>query len=224
MECIDRPAREARTLQTEAAYVLTELQALFIEFATSSKTWPEGSDPSAFFENDIFKKIQACPDLDADSERDAFFMEMDNLEAGKWYEPGLAEMLWIATAYCVNAMNMDRQGIKAVAWTLMIDASYWLGILKTRFNANCLEVEMVKSRLSERSSPGGIARAKKIADAEQLVLAKVAEIDGHEAKSADELAGDILGLSGISFSHRKIADTIRKHRKKQGALHPAQDA
>lgn len=64
---------------------------------------------------------------------------------------------------------------------------------------------------------GGLARSVKITEVEHLVMTKVKVIDGWEAKSADSLASEIIGISGISFSHRKIADTIRNYRKRQAA-------
>lgn len=73
-----------------------------------------------------------------------------------------------------------------------------------------------------KKKAGGDGRAKKIAEVERLVISKCRELDGWESKSASDLASELIGISGITFKHRKIAETISEYRK-QCAMHPAQN-
>lgn len=130
MQVGERPPREERTPDTEAAYILTRLQEKFAELATKSPTWQDGCDPSEFFVNDVYLPLRNEPSLDADKERDEFIDCLKQAaQTGGAVDDGLVQILYIATAYCAQAQMAYETGNESMAWSLIADANYWHGIL-----------------------------------------------------------------------------------------------
>lgn len=79
-------------------------------------------------------------------------------------------------------------------------------------------------RTNKRNALGGKARAKIEAAKGKKVIEYMLDMDDYASMKGDQIASEILGKPGVYTSHRTIADTIREHRKMQGAVHNAQDA
>lgn len=74
------------------------------------------------------------------------------------------------------------------------------------------------------SKRGGQARAMKYKVEAELAISLFRSMTGVSSMSADEAAGHIMGKPGVSLSHRKISEIIRKERKIQSAKHNARDS
>lgn len=127
MKTAERPKRKDRTPDSEAAYVLTILQKKFAEFASISPTWPVDLDPYDFFIREVYHGFRHA---DGDKERDEFLECREAAaQSGGWIDHGLLQILQISLAYCTQAKRAYQAGDDGLAWSLIADANYWLGVL-----------------------------------------------------------------------------------------------
>ena len=129
MELVNRPPKSMRTPRTEAAYVLTDLQEIFVKLANDSPTWAAEKDPNEVFVY-VFRKCLHTENLDADGEAEDFFSQANDSGVD------LIEMLWVAVYYCAEAVRRYQEKSENEAWTLVNSGFYWLGLLKAQLSEN----------------------------------------------------------------------------------------
>lgn len=192
-----RMPRHFRTPYTEAGSAISSVCDWWIAVCANieQKTI---SDPEAFFFEKVFKAVWDDPEENGDKHIDEL---MSDVESESRF--ALLHVMNAVVAFSVQAMKAENDGRHNDAWTYVVDAKYWSGILTAAWAD--------KTCSNPASEMARIRHAETYALREEALNYWRERIDRNlsAAKAANEL------LKVVPLSHKKLAELIAAEKKKR---------
>jgi hypothetical protein len=197
--------REKRTPITEAGGVVMRLDVIFDELFQLDE---------GHFIRHVFGTQSKDVTTSGEQEEECLFRICDNTPPENDVPHALLHTMNIASAYSVQAMNQYQQGNESIAWSYVVDAVKWLGIVEAVSSEKLhdrIRASVVSKKLNDaRHSPTRSAMNKAIEE-----WAK----DPARFSSAEKAGlyfADWLAPQGFKYEPRTVTGWIRAHAKRIG--------